>query len=894
MGATKAKRARGRRSSMARNSAWRTGVALRIVGAMRFFPICLLILLLGVNAATAADYFVDPLGSDANPGSSGAPWLTIQHAAASVVAGDSVTVRPGTYVEAVSLSVSGTSGSPITFLGLAGAVLESPNPLASLSGFSIQAGVSYVTLDGFELRNGFHETIFVRENANHIVIRNCYIHDVRAGIWIGGATDVEVDHCTVQNNSVHGIRVFGSTAGIYIHNTISSGHDDGLACNGNADGFIVEETASGVTFSECLAENNGEDGFDIQGSNVLFSRSRSRNNTCTGVKVWQAGRIENALITGNTTGITTASFLNQPIAVEIINSTVADNNGTQMLLRSPSAGMDPPVAYDVLVRNCIANGPGKAIEVEPDVRLAEDHNVLFRPDTLSRLIVLHPDINTEVFYTGQEINEGVWSTASGQGAGTVAVPADFAEAVDYHVASDSTVIDLGSSTSAPSEDFDAASRPQGNATDIGAYESLMSVANHRPWADPGPDRWGVAGDPLLFSSYGSIDPDADPMTFDWAYGDMSANGSGASVSHAYAAAGVYTLTLTASDGNLSRARTALVEISPAPTSTPTSTPTETRTPTSTPTPTATRTGTSTPTQTPTRTFTATPTPKLDHDLVLAPLRSKLVSIPAGATSVAAQLLFSVRNADPRIVGSPPDTARLVVDPGTCPPSMIVGEPLFTTGTTVNVVPGDSAKATLSLVVSAADFTTVSHRAPSRCRLLVTAESQIVGNVDPRPANNTIGVDIDVIDQNDPEQATAHESYVLGAKPVAVKIRRRSLNVRPSLRVAVGNGDVYPATERPGHDVTLQVGDGTCPPGTVTQVDFDTRTGGGQSTVTVTGGGKKKGAIEIGALAADISTPSSLSPYRCELELTAVGPGGDADASNDVSHLIVDITDFNDF
>src|SRR5260370_823201 len=41
-------------------------------------------------------YFVSPTGNDNNAGTSLAPWLTLQHAADQVVAGDSVTVRAGT------------------------------------------------------------------------------------------------------------------------------------------------------------------------------------------------------------------------------------------------------------------------------------------------------------------------------------------------------------------------------------------------------------------------------------------------------------------------------------------------------------------------------------------------------------------------------------------------------------------------------------------------------------------------------------------------------------------------------------------------------------------------------------------------------------------------------
>src|SRR5262245_27414508 len=55
---------------------------------------------LAAGAVAQETYFVAPPssgGSDSNPGSSAAPWATLQHAADRVTAGDTVIVRAGTY-----------------------------------------------------------------------------------------------------------------------------------------------------------------------------------------------------------------------------------------------------------------------------------------------------------------------------------------------------------------------------------------------------------------------------------------------------------------------------------------------------------------------------------------------------------------------------------------------------------------------------------------------------------------------------------------------------------------------------------------------------------------------------------------------------------------------------
>jgi hypothetical protein len=567
------------------------------------------ILLLGSLRSQASIFYVDPTGSDDASGEAAEPWRTIQHAADHLAPSDTVIVRAGTYVESVFITISGTPGSPITYQGLSGAVLQSPDPSASMSAFDIRPGVAYVTVDGFEARGNFHETIFIRSGAHNISVSNCYLHNNRVGIWVDSATDVEIDSCQIRDNTALGLRLSGTSQYVTIRDTVSAGHDDGLGCTGDADGFDVEETASHVTFLDCQAVGNGEDGFDLQGDALFLARIESRGNTCAGIKIGPTARIENSLITGNRTGIATSSR-NSPGSVEIVNSTVAGNAGTQLNLNAPITDGSPPVGYNVLLRNVIASGPGKAVEVESPVMLTEDHNILFREDTTSRLLVQHLSGDAVRFYSGQEINAGVWTAESGQGYGTFAVDPDFDGTNDYGLLPTSTALESGDPNGAPTDDRNRTIRPQGNRVDIGPDEAGAGVVNHRPWADPGPDRSTTVGSVLRFSGYGSIDPDGDPLTYSWDFGDGTPPAAGYSVSHFYAAAGTYTVTLTVSDGSLSRSRTALVNVTPPLTPTPTPTPTDTPTATATETPLATPTilPTETPSETPTGTSTQTASP----------------------------------------------------------------------------------------------------------------------------------------------------------------------------------------------------------------------------------------------------------------------------------------------
>lgn len=105
---------------------------------------------LGGPLAWAGTFYVAPGGSDSNPGTEAQPWATLQHAADSVNPGDTVIVQPGIY-PGVRFSRSGTPGSPITFHGQPGAVIDAPGPLnTNGDNLWIRDG-NHLILEGFEV-----------------------------------------------------------------------------------------------------------------------------------------------------------------------------------------------------------------------------------------------------------------------------------------------------------------------------------------------------------------------------------------------------------------------------------------------------------------------------------------------------------------------------------------------------------------------------------------------------------------------------------------------------------------------------------------------------------------------------------------------------------------------
>jgi hypothetical protein len=68
-----------------------------------------------VNSYLAA-FYVAPSGNDSNPGTFAQPWRTIQKAANTLVAGQTVKILPGTYNAKLAPVNSGTAGAYITYI----------------------------------------------------------------------------------------------------------------------------------------------------------------------------------------------------------------------------------------------------------------------------------------------------------------------------------------------------------------------------------------------------------------------------------------------------------------------------------------------------------------------------------------------------------------------------------------------------------------------------------------------------------------------------------------------------------------------------------------------------------------------------------------------------------
>lgn len=81
---------------------------------------------------------------------------------------------------------------------------------------------------------------------------------------------------------------------------------------------------------------------------------------------------------------------------------------------------------------------------------------------------------------------------------------------------------------------------QNKSTDI--------CANLPPVANANGPYLGAVNSPISLDGTGSSDPDGDPLSYEWTFGDGSDTETGATIDHTYAAAGIYNVCLTVDDG----------------------------------------------------------------------------------------------------------------------------------------------------------------------------------------------------------------------------------------------------------------------------------------------------------------------------------------------------------
>jgi Protein of unknown function (DUF1565) len=194
-------------------------------------------------------YFVSTAGNDNNAGTLAAPWRTIQKAANTVHAGDTVQVRAGTYNEVVTMKTSGNATQGyITFANYPGEapIVDGTGLAVGASGqtglFSLEGTFSYIVIKGFEIRNYSSSArgkvpvgIDFEGAGSNIEILNNHVHNIVQTLGSCNAANALAIalYGTQAPASINNVTLWGNEID---HNT--TGCSENVSFDGNVQYFV--------------------------------------------------------------------------------------------------------------------------------------------------------------------------------------------------------------------------------------------------------------------------------------------------------------------------------------------------------------------------------------------------------------------------------------------------------------------------------------------------------------------------------------------------------------------------------------------------------------------------------------------------------------------------------
>lgn len=430
---------------------------------------------IGVNflagAAQAKTYYVATNGNDSNPGTLNQPWRTIQHAADTAVAGDTVQIRNGLYNEQIIVSNSGDpTGGYITFSAYLGEtpIVDGTGITTGNNGCVING--SYIKISGLEIRNWENSGI-CSWNAGYLEISDCRIHDVGGGIGLfDGTHDFTINKVEMYQIITGGFDASPADGADCYNGVIN----DCLVHNmqdpeQNPDGFALGHGGEhNFVFNSCEVYAVS-DGFDISGHDVQINSCSSHDNTYTGYKLWDDGiNLTNCLGYNNEVNNLQLTWKEKPGTVILQNCDFLDS------LSNDNIWVQNPARH-LHMYNCIlAGGENVGLDFEQwgTDTYRGDYNIFHSKDPERTIVVRdhEPEFSSDMIaagdwnqFSGQDAHSIVWTNSASQLFTNLANG-------DFTLKEGSVAIDAGTENNAPNVDYAGSVRPQSAGYDIGAYE----------------------------------------------------------------------------------------------------------------------------------------------------------------------------------------------------------------------------------------------------------------------------------------------------------------------------------------------------------------------------------------------------------------------------------------
>jgi len=447
-----------------------TAVLIQSVGSVvAEGTICIYNLEVVESTTPSSVFYVAPNGDNNYLGTIDQPWRTIQHAAETMVAGDTVFIRDGVYKEQVSTVRDGNSvNGHIVFSAYPG---ETPildgTDVTKIRDACFLVSHSYIKLSGLEICNW--DTGIWMEKGGHIEISDCEVHDVWFGIGAAdGAHDFVLNSVEMHHFNLYGFDASPS-GGADCYNGIFNDcvAHTAIDPDQNVDGFALGHgTQHDFVFNRCLVYDVF-DGFDVSARDTMLNRCAAHDCWNSGYKIWQ----------DNVTLVDCLSYHNEITNVEL------DWDGDPGITTLRNCHFVDSQTFNIWVENsndhlhmynCIlacGDNLGLAFEQMGTTNYRGDYNIFHNDDSERAIVVGYEDE-----FSINQIAAGDWAGYSGQDQHSLVSFDPESELFidlgnwDLHLREGSIAIDAGTSENGPSVDYDGANRPQGEGYDIGAYE----------------------------------------------------------------------------------------------------------------------------------------------------------------------------------------------------------------------------------------------------------------------------------------------------------------------------------------------------------------------------------------------------------------------------------------
>jgi hypothetical protein len=448
-----------------------------------------------VDASAGTVYYVavdEPGASDDNNGLSptvqggqNGPWLTIQHAASTMTAGDTTYVRGGTYYESgISFAHSGAPGTPITLANYLSeeVVIDGSHAADGYPGIAVVEGRGHYVIQGFTIRHMDWSGIATDGDTaalyHDITIRDCVFHDNGwSGVELAAVDGFVIEHIEAYANAYYGLNIMGSEDG-----TLSAARgivrDSSFHDHTGAEGHgLAINQGHHVTVSTCTAYHNTIHGFDVSdwpkrgelSHDVTFERNFSYDNGVAGFAINSDSH--HVVYRNNVAWRNGADWAGHGAAsgflcyegcwhVEWYHNVSLENTDAGFWVEDQLGVYGTPEDSLLVFKNNVAYNndaenlwaPALVVEGESTWQVVATHNDWSVPPGQTMAVY-----NQGTEYTPDEINSGAFQT------GNISADPRFVDPAvpDVHLRPDSPCIDTGVDVGVPY---------LGSAPDMGAFE----------------------------------------------------------------------------------------------------------------------------------------------------------------------------------------------------------------------------------------------------------------------------------------------------------------------------------------------------------------------------------------------------------------------------------------